>query len=112
MKTMRLAARRGFTMAEMIIAVIIIAILGAAMTRLLVTQAHLFQKAAAQRGTRSVTRSAMNMIDSDLRMVEATNGVVSASSTAADRTVAVRGGRGMRHEWWRDYGECRPSGLY
>jgi prepilin-type N-terminal cleavage/methylation domain-containing protein len=74
-------ARRGFTMTEMIVAVIIIAILGASMTRLLVSQAHLFQKAAAQRGTRSVTRSAMNMIDSDLRMVEATNGVVSATST-------------------------------
>jgi prepilin-type N-terminal cleavage/methylation domain-containing protein len=74
-------ARRGFTMTEMIVAVIIIAILGASMTRLLVSQAHLFQKAAAQRGTRAVTRSAMNMIDSDLRMVEATNGIVSATST-------------------------------
>jgi hypothetical protein len=66
----------------MLVAVVIIAVIGASLMRLLVTQAHLFQKAAAQRSTRVVTRSAMNMIESDLRMIEAKGGIVSATSTS------------------------------
>jgi prepilin-type N-terminal cleavage/methylation domain-containing protein len=74
--------RRGLTLIEMLVAVIILAIFGSAMIRILVAQTKLFSKAAAQRSTRSVTRSAMNIIDSDLRMVEATHGIVSANSTS------------------------------
>ena len=73
-------ARHAFTLIEMMIAITILAFFGTALTRILVVQTRLFSKAAAQRGTRSVTRSAMNMIDSDLRMVEATHGIVSAGS--------------------------------
>ena len=75
-------SRRGFTLVEMVVALTILALFGTAMIRILVAQTHLFAKAAAQRGTRSVTRSAMNMITSDLRMVEATQGVVAATSTS------------------------------
>ena len=74
--------RRGFTLVEMMIAITILAFFGTALTKILVVQTRLFSKAAAQRGTRSVTRSAMNMIDSDLRMVEATHGIVSAGTQA------------------------------
>jgi len=80
---MRPSARRaGFTLTEMLIAMVILSLIGASLTRVLVVQTRLFSKNAAMRNTRSVTRSAMNMIDSDLRMVEATHGIVSASSTA------------------------------
>jgi prepilin-type N-terminal cleavage/methylation domain-containing protein len=72
--------RRGFTLVEMVVALTILALFGTAITKILVVQTRLFSKAAAQRGTRSVTRSAMNMIDADLRMVEATHGIVSAGS--------------------------------
>ena len=82
MMPIRQTSRRGFTLIEMLVAVVILAVIGASLMRLLVTQAHLFQKAAAQRSTRVVTRSAMNMIDSDLRMIEAKSGIVSATSTA------------------------------
>ena len=76
----------GFTLIEMMIAITILAFFGTALTKILVVQTRLFSKAAAQRGTRSVTRSAMNMIDSDLRMVEATHGIVAAGS----QTLTVR----------------------
>ena len=76
------ARRAGFTLTEMLIAMVVLSLIGASLTRVLVVQTRLFSKNAAQRNTRSVTRSAMNMIDSDLRMVEATHGIVSASSSA------------------------------
>src|SRR5262249_46677076 len=69
----RAKLRPGFTLVEMLVALTILSLFGAAVTKILVVQTRLFSKAAAQRGNRSVTRSAMNMIDSDLRMVEATH---------------------------------------
>jgi prepilin-type N-terminal cleavage/methylation domain-containing protein len=78
----RRARRRGFTLPEMIIAMVILSLIGGAIVRILVLQTHLFQKATAQRATRVVTRSALNVINSDLRMLEARNGIVSASNTA------------------------------
>jgi prepilin-type N-terminal cleavage/methylation domain-containing protein len=74
--------RRAFTVIEMIVAIVILGIVGASLIRILVLQTHLFQKAAAQRETRVVARSARNVVDSDLRMLEAANGIVSATSTS------------------------------
>ena len=81
MRTPAVHRRRGFTLVEMLVGMVILATIGAAITRILVLQTHLFQKATAQRATRVVTRSAMNIIDSDLRMLEARNGIVAASPT-------------------------------
>ena len=82
MNARRAARRHGFTLPEMLVAMVLLSIVGAAIVRILVLQTHLFQKATAQRATRVVTRSAMNVINSDLRMIEPSNGIVSASSTA------------------------------
>ena len=104
-------ARRGFTMAEMIIAMVILAVIGASLTRILGMQAHsLPESGFATRQTR-VSRGARNAIDSDLRMVEASNGLVSASCTTAHRALAVRDGDGLRPERWRDHGQRRPGGF-
>jgi prepilin-type N-terminal cleavage/methylation domain-containing protein len=86
MTATRRRLRKAFTMLEMLVAIIILAIFGSSMIRILVAQTRLFSKAAAQRSTRGVTRSAMNIIDSDLRMVEATHGIVTAGTT----TLTVR----------------------
>lgn len=82
MTILRSPRRRGFTLPEMLVAMVILSLIGAAIVRILVLQTHLFQKATAQRATRVVTRSALNVINSDLRMIEARNGIVSADSTA------------------------------
>ena len=78
--------RSGFTILEMLIALTILAVIGGSLVRVLISQTHLFEKASAQRDTRSVTRSAVNVISSDLRMVDAASGLVAASAN----TIVVR----------------------
>lgn len=75
--------RRGFTLAEVLVAVIILGFLGTALTRLLLAQSRLFQLQRAQRDARSIGRTSMNLLFSDLRMVhdgaDAPGGVLIAS---------------------------------
>src|SRR5262249_25627089 len=78
--------RAGFTILEMMIALVILAVIGGSLVRVLVSQTRLFEKASAQRDSRNVTRSAVNVIASDLRMVDAASGLVAASAN----TIVVR----------------------
>ena len=79
----RLAAgRAGFTLAELLVALIITAILGGAAMRLFITQSRFFDTHVKQQSARAVSRSAINTVMSDLRMVEAPNGVTAASTTS------------------------------
>ena len=78
--------RQGFTILEMMIALVILAVIGGSLVRVLLAQTHLFEKASAQRDTRNVTRSAVNVIASDLRMVDAASGLIAASAN----TIVVR----------------------
>ena len=64
----------------MMIALTILAVIGGSLIRVLVSQTHLFDKASAQRDTRSVARSAVNVISTDLRMVDAASGLIAASA--------------------------------
>jgi prepilin-type N-terminal cleavage/methylation domain-containing protein len=73
----------GFTLAEVLVCVIILGILGTALTRLMLAQSRLFQLQRAQRDARTVGRSSANLLFSDLRMVhdgaDAPGGVLIAS---------------------------------
>jgi prepilin-type N-terminal cleavage/methylation domain-containing protein len=80
MRGPRAGAARGFTILEMMIALVILAVIGGSLMRMLVAQTHLFEKSAVDRAARGVTRSAMNLIASDLRMVDANGGLVAASA--------------------------------
>lgn len=73
--------RHGFTLVELMIVMVISALVGTAITKLFVSQAQFFDRQAQSRESRTVSRSALNVLMSDLRMVETTNGVVEASST-------------------------------
>lgn len=75
-------SRRGFTLIELIVGIVIFAIIGAALTRLLTTQGKFFDKQAAGNSARNVSRASLNRIVSDFRMVEATGGVLAASPTS------------------------------
>ena len=72
---------------EMLIGLVVVAIIGLGITKLITSQARFFAAQAASRDARNVSRSSLNRIISDLRMVETTGGVVSASAT--DLTVRV-----------------------
>lgn len=73
-------SRAAFTLAEILIAIVIIAIVGAALTRLVIAQSRFFTREYGARNARSVARESMNLMLTELRMVQDSGGVDSASS--------------------------------
>ena len=61
--------RAGFSLIEIIVCVVILGILGAALTRLMLAQSRLYALQRAKRDARAVGRASMNLLFSDLRMV-------------------------------------------
>lgn len=74
------AARRGFSLIELIITIVLVAIIGAAAGRLLMSQTRFFTRLTGQKDARSVTRNARNIIQTELAMTEAPGGVVAATN--------------------------------
>jgi prepilin-type N-terminal cleavage/methylation domain-containing protein len=75
-----LRARRGFSLIELIITLVLVSIIGVASGRLLMSQTRFYTRLSAQRDARSVTRNARNIVQTELSMVEAGGGVVAASN--------------------------------
>ncbi len=75
-------ARRGFTLIELLVGVVIFAIIGAAFTKLISVQGRFFDRQGMANAARNVSRSSLNRVVSDFRMIEATGGVVAASPTS------------------------------
>jgi prepilin-type N-terminal cleavage/methylation domain-containing protein len=82
-------ARRGFTLVELLLSLIITAIIGAALVRMVVSQARFMDQQEAWRAARSVSRSGINRLVSDLRAVEAATGVTAAVAGGKDFTINV-----------------------
>jgi prepilin-type N-terminal cleavage/methylation domain-containing protein len=74
-------ARSGFTMVEIIVALIIFAIVGLALTKMLLTQSAGFKRDVTARRARAGARSSMNLIVSDVRMGQDINGVQLANDS-------------------------------
>ncbi len=81
--------RRGFTIVEIITALTIIAIIGLAMTKLILGQTRSFQYDNGARRARAAARSAMNIMITDLRMTQ-DNGGVTAVDAVNNRRIDVR----------------------
>lgn len=77
--------RRGLTLVEVLIAIVVLGIVGAGITRMLQSQLRFFARGANARDARAVSRNALNLMRSELRMVEP-NGIVFAS----EDSLAVR----------------------
>ncbi|HXT18013.1 MAG TPA: prepilin-type N-terminal cleavage/methylation domain-containing protein [Gemmatimonadaceae bacterium] len=77
--TTRPPARSGFTLIEVVIALTILGIIGVAATKLLTAQSRFYDKQTNLRNARTIARSSMNLILSDLRMVQDSGGVDSAT---------------------------------
>jgi hypothetical protein len=75
------ARRRGSTLIELALSLVIVALIGASLTRLMMSQTRFFQMQSAQRAARSISRGTLNLLQRDLRMIEATGGVASATNT-------------------------------
>ncbi len=80
--------RRGFTLIELMIAMIVAAIVGAALVRLTVGQSRFMDQQEAWRSARSVSRSGINRLVSDIRAVE--NG---SAAAIGGLSAAVAGGQ-------------------
>lgn len=72
--------RRGFSLIELLITIVLVAIIGVAAGRMLISQTRFYSRLAGQKDARSVTRNARNIIQTELAMVQAGNGVVAASN--------------------------------
>src|SRR3954464_5098566 len=90
MKKMRgMKARRGFSLAELLVAVVLLGIVGGALTRLVVDQMRFFDNVTVKRGTRSAARNSMNVMLAELRMVMDSGGVTAIAANNKSITVNV-----------------------
>lgn len=82
-------AARGFTLAEILVSLSVLSILGLAFTRLLLTQGRFSDQQAAYRSARAVSRASLNVLSSELRMVQDSGGIDSASTDGKTIRVIV-----------------------
>lgn len=77
-----LAARPGMTLPEVLTALVLMGIIGAAVTGVFVSQSQFHAQQETASAARNVTRGAVNMMLSDLRTLERSGAIEGASSSA------------------------------
>jgi prepilin-type N-terminal cleavage/methylation domain-containing protein len=75
-----LKGRAGFTLVELMVTMVLTAVIGAAITGVFVTQARFFDAQEKVAFARGVSRGGMNMILSELRMLETAGGLAEATN--------------------------------
>ena len=75
-----MSRRQGFTLAEIVVSLVIAGIIGASFTKLLISQNRYFDHETNLRTARSIARSATNIMLADLRMVQDSGGVDSVTA--------------------------------
>lgn len=76
------AERRGASIVELLVGMVILSIAGLAVARVVISQTRYFEHQKVSIQARSVPRGPLNRLIADLRMVEAVGGMVAASDTA------------------------------
>ncbi len=71
---------RGFTLTEVVVAMVILGVIAMALTKLLIAQGHYYDHETNLRQARRVSRSSTNILLADLRMVQDSGGIDSAAS--------------------------------
>jgi prepilin-type N-terminal cleavage/methylation domain-containing protein len=74
-------SRRGATLVELLVVIVILGIIGGSVTNLLISQTRLFAREAGGRDARAVSRNALNIVRDEMRMIEP-RGIVTATDTA------------------------------
>ena len=72
--------RRGFTLVEILVAFTVLGILGTMFVRIILSQGRFTDQQNAVRGARTVSRQALNILESELRMVQDSGGIDSVSA--------------------------------
>lgn len=81
--------RRGFTLVEIVITLTILGIVGAGLVKLILVQARFSESQMALRNARTVSRNAMNIMLTDLRMVQDKGGLIAASPDSVTVRIPV-----------------------
>jgi prepilin-type N-terminal cleavage/methylation domain-containing protein len=81
------AVRKGMSLAELIIGMVILAVVGMGLAKVMASQARYFDHQKTSNLARAVSRGPLNRVVSDLRMVEAAGGVMAATSTSVTMRV-------------------------
>jgi prepilin-type N-terminal cleavage/methylation domain-containing protein len=89
--TMKRSFRRrgGYSLPEVLVSVALLGVIGGALTKLVVSQMRFFDSVSAARSARSVARNSMNVVLSDLRMVQDSGGITAVGSGGSSVTVSV-----------------------
>jgi prepilin-type N-terminal cleavage/methylation domain-containing protein len=88
-KTLRRKTRGGFSLAEILVAIVLLGVVGGALTRLVVDQMRFFDNVQVTRGARSAARNSMNVMLAELRMVQDSGGVTNIAADNKSITVLV-----------------------
>jgi type II secretory pathway pseudopilin PulG len=80
------AGRRGFTLVELLLGIIMMAVVGIMLTRFMLANSKLVAKQDASERARGTSRSAQLLLTTDIRPVEVSNGVVAAAA----RDITIR----------------------
>jgi prepilin-type N-terminal cleavage/methylation domain-containing protein len=83
------AGRRGFTLIELLISIVVLAFVGSALVRMMLSQNRFMDQQEAVRTSRAVARGSLNRLYSDIRNVEASGGVTAAAAGGKDITLRV-----------------------
>lgn len=83
--------RRGFTLVEILIAVVLMGILGIGISRMLSSQMRFFQRSTGARDARAVSRNVVNLMRSEMRMIEP-NGITAATTTSITARIPYMAG--------------------
>ena len=89
MRSRRPLGRRGFTLTELITSLALLGVIGLAFVRLVVSQARFTEGQMALRNARTVSRNAMNIMLTDIRMVQDNGGLYLASRDSVSLRVPV-----------------------
>lgn len=85
----RRTLRPAFSLVELMVAMTLLGILGVMLTRFIVAQSRYTEHQQAVRGARMVSRQAMNILESELRMVQDSGGIEQAAIDGKSITVLV-----------------------
>ena len=89
MRPRRSLVRRAFTLIEILTSLAILGIIGVAFVRLILSQSRFTEGQMALRNARTVSRNAMNILLTDLRMVEDNGGLLAATRDSITVRVPV-----------------------